>query len=91
MSENINDFIKWDTNSCSLQTQDFPPLYLLSSTFVKRHSGHMAVCRPSVTSHLYILVDGDTWGRVKVQFGTGCLQALINTSFLSSVSLLEGI
>ncbi|XP_008395816.2 protein ripply2 [Poecilia reticulata] len=40
-------------------------------TFEMKQTDHVAVCLSSVTSHLYAVADGDTWGRVKVQFGTG--------------------
>lgn len=55
---------------CALFTnsQEF---FSFKVTLEKKQSGHMAVCLPSVISHLYAVVDGDTWGRVKVQFGTG--------------------
>ncbi|KAF3849966.1 hypothetical protein F7725_019685 [Dissostichus mawsoni] len=40
----------------------------------------------SVTSHLNTMAHGDTWGRVKAQFGPGCM-ALINRRFLPSATL----
>ena len=41
----------------------------------------VGVCQ-SVTSHLTTVAHGDTWGRVKAQFGSGCEGPLINRRLL---------
>lgn len=60
--------------------------YLDYKVILKKQSGHMAGVCLSVTSHLNTMAHGDTWGRVKAQFGPGC-RALINRRFLPSATL----